>query len=146
MQTSIVDPPFFAEDRVLTEKLYEFPPQVGQLPVLFSAIEQYITANELTAVNLNNLKLLSEEIFVNIANYSTTDTNCYFFIGHNEQNIFLKFIDHGIPFNPLEKPPVPKTDEIQIGGLGLVMIRKLSKDLSYSRLNGFNFLLVKFQI
>lgn len=146
MQTSIVTPPFFAENQILAEKFHEFPPQVSQLPNLFSVLEQYITTYKLTAVNLNNLKLLCEEIFINIVNYSNTDTNCYFFIGHNNQNIFLKFIDHGISFDPQEKPSTPETDDIQIGGLGLIMIHKLSKELSYSRIDGFNFFLVKFQI
>lgn len=146
MQTSIVDPPFFTDTQVLTEKLHEFPPEVSQLPAVFTAIEQYITENELTTVNLNNLKLICEETFINIVNHSSTDTNCYLFLAHNKQDVLLKFVDHGIAFDPLAETSDPETDDIQIGGLGLIMIKKLSRELLYARIDGFNFFSAKFPL
>jgi serine/threonine-protein kinase RsbW len=55
--------------------------------------------------------------------------------------VVLNIEDNGIPFNPLEKidPDFPENVEsAKIGGLGILIIRKLMDNVSYERKQGRN--------
>jgi sigma-B regulation protein RsbU (phosphoserine phosphatase) len=67
-------------------------------------------------------------------------------MAYSPQELTLEYIDDGVPYNPLEeKEPdinVP-ADERRIGGLGLFMVKKMSKEMSYARKGNKNILHVK---
>lgn len=95
--------------------------------------------NELKKEDLQ-VKLIVEEIFVNIINYSKTEFITVN-VEYDEQTLTLEFIDNGIEFNPLLKddPEVPATiDDAQIGGLGIFLAKELADDLQYHYTNGKN--------
>lgn len=95
--------------------------------------------NELKKEDLQ-VKLIVEEIFVNIINYSKTEFITVN-VEYDEQTLTLEFIDNGIEFNPLlkEDPEVPTTiDDAQIGGLGIFLAKELADDLQYHYTNGKN--------
>lgn len=95
--------------------------------------------NELKKEDLQ-VKLIVEEIFVNIINYSKTEFITVN-VEYDEQTLTLEFIDNGIEFNPLlkEDPEVPATiDDAQIGGLGIFLAKELADDLQYHYTNGKN--------
>jgi serine/threonine-protein kinase RsbW len=55
--------------------------------------------------------------------------------------VTVKIEDDGVPFNPLEKvdPDFPENVEsAKIGGLGILIIRKLMDNVSYERKPGKN--------
>lgn len=88
------------------------------------------------------VELILEEIFINIVEYSNSD-----FIKVNaefENSILtIKFIDNGIPFNPLlkEDPDMPTNiDEATIGGLGIFLTKKMADDIDYQYINNENHL------
>lgn len=95
--------------------------------------------NELGCENLH-VNLIMEEVFVNIVNYSNTDfiiVNAEF----DNSTLIVEFIDNGIEFNPLlrENPILPDTvDEAQIGGLGILLTKKMADELDYNYINGEN--------
>lgn len=90
------------------------------------------------------VKLIAEEIFVNIVNYSKTE----FIIVNAEYEkptLTLEFIDNGFEFNPLlkEDPVLPDNlDEAQIGGLGIFLTKELADELEYHYENGENHLII----
>lgn len=56
----------------------------------------------------------------------------------------MRFSDNGKPFDPLHDAPEPDVgaplEDREIGGLGLFMVRKMSKTIGYARQDGWNVL------
>ena len=92
----------------------------------------------------NIIRLVAEELVVNIVNYSGSD---YLDIElkRDENSITLCFRDAGIPFNPLERVMPDTTlpwNQRKIGGLGIFLVIKKTDDISYEYTNGENVLTV----
>lgn len=90
------------------------------------------------------VKLIAEEVFANIVNYSDTDL---IIVNANYENSILtfEFIDDGFEFNPLlkEDPKMPESiEEAEIGGLGIHLTKELSDSIKYERKNNKNHLLI----
>jgi anti-sigma regulatory factor (Ser/Thr protein kinase) len=87
-----------------------------------------------------------EEIFVNIAHYAYAPEGGKVVIriaAHDE--IIIKFEDNGKPYNPLEKidPDVNAvTEEREIGGLGVFMVKQIMDSVEYEYKNGKNILTI----
>ena len=88
-----------------------------------------------------------EEVFVNIAHYaypeSTGDMTLHIGFDDASRTITFRMTDHGIPFDPLQKPDPDITlsaEEREIGGLGIFIARKTMDSLHYSYENGENIL------
>lgn len=99
------------------------------------------------------INIAVEEIYVNIAHYAYQSepgqaTIC---IGTEEdsETVVIRFIDSGIPFNPLEKKDPDITlsaEERNIGGLGIYMVKKSMDDVSYEYKDGQNVFTIKKKI
>jgi len=63
-----------------------------------------------------------------------------------EDSLTMKFSDSGNPFDPTREAAEPdisaSVENRQVGGLGLFMVRKMSKSVSYERQDGKNILTV----
>jgi len=87
--------------------------------------------------------LAAEEVIVNIIRYAypggagEIEVQC----GKEKEGIVLIFKDWGIPFNPL-KAPAPDThlplEQRKIGGMGILLVRKMIPTLRYERIDGAN--------
>ncbi len=93
---------------------------------------------------LMNIDLSVEELFVNIASYAYPDsegevvTECWI---DKESSVNIRFIDEGVPFNPLNKtdPDIHATaEERKIGGLGIFLTKKLMDNVVYNYADGKN--------
>jgi anti-sigma regulatory factor (Ser/Thr protein kinase) len=111
-------------------------PEIQQLYKL----EEFIL-EELPQKNIQ-VKLIVEEIFANIVNYSKTE-----FITVNAEydkpTLTMEFIDNGVEFNPIlkEDPDQPTNiDEAEIGGLGIFLTKNMADELDYHYINGENHL------
>ncbi len=91
-----------------------------------------------------------DELFSNIAHYAYGDeggnaTVCV--ETHEGENYAdITFIDHGTPYNPLEKadPDVTESaEERKIGGLGIFLVKKVMDGISYKWEDGCNILTVR---
>lgn len=94
-----------------------------------------------------------EEIYVNIANYAyQSETGQATICIETEEDsgiVIIRFIDSGIPFNPLERKDPDVTlsaEERNIGGLGIYMVKKSMDDVSYEYQDGHNILTIKKKI
>ncbi|MCL2066117.1 MAG: SpoIIE family protein phosphatase [Treponema sp.] len=98
------------------------------------------------------IELAAEEVFVNIINYAYQSYAGEIKIGSGIQRIEEKtvftvtFADHGEPFNPLEHQDpdlsVP-IEQREIGGLGVLMVKRTMDTISYEYDEGVNRLLIK---
>ena len=81
----------------------------------------------------NKINIIIDEIFSNIVNYSKANlAEISYSIENN--NLYITFVDNGIPYNPLlEKEPdiTLGAEERQLGGLGIFMVRKMVENIEY---------------
>ncbi|KZX14624.1 serine-protein kinase RsbW [Methanobrevibacter cuticularis] len=98
------------------------------------------------------LELATEEIFVNIANYAhekdseNSEIAIYSFFNEDYSILTVRFVDNGIPFNPLEEkdPDITLSSEMrEIGGLGIFLARKNVDEINYQYKKGRNILTFK---
>lgn len=91
-----------------------------------------------------------EEIYVNIAHYAyhpeigEATVRCA--VGGDPLQVTIQFLDSGKPFDPLAKPDADITlsaEERQIGGLGILMVKKTMDDVVYEYKDGCNVLTLK---
>lgn len=99
---------------------------------------------------LSRLHVVVDEIFSNMVRYAGSHGNNVTFscelVG---QDAVLRFRDRGEPFDPLSQPlpdiSLP-SDKRDVGGLGLLMIRKLSDHAAYTYEDGENRLLIRMNL
>lgn len=111
--------------------------ELGQLRILNEFIDDNYPNKDIA------LKLVVEEIFVNIVNYSNAE---YIIVNiESDNNLTIEFIDNGIQFDPTlkEDPKTPKSlDETQIGGLGILLVKNYADEIIYTYENNENHLKV----
>lgn len=100
---------------------------------------------------INAIRLMCEEILMNIISYAYNDRQ----IGNMSVEyefdkdcglMTLIFSDHGIEFNPLETKDPDITLDIMdrdIGGLGIFLVKQIANEVFYERRDSANILTVK---
>lgn len=119
-------------------KSINLEPKVEELLRLNTFIEEELSLNQY------DIKLMVEEIFVNIINYSQCSYIKVFF-DLNDNTLKMIFVDDGIEFNPLLKgnPELPDSvEDAKIGGLGIHLVKNIADDLFYEYLNDENHLTI----
>lgn len=109
--------------------------------------------NSINEVNNSNkflgkLRLVSEEILVNIIIYAYPKTtgDILIKIEVTDNTLNLDIIDWGIPFNPIEKenPDINlPLEERTIGGLGIFMVKNIMDEIKYDYSENKNILSMK---
>ena len=123
-----------------------FPTKRELLPQMLSKITDEITKYVNEDKLINRLKVCSEEILVNIVDYSNSDKlyiSCEFIDKDNA--LRFEFVDEGTPFNPLEEKPEvdidAEIDERGIGGLGIFLYTTIMDKMEYHFEDGKNHLI-----
>jgi len=122
---------------------------VENVSVVSEFVESFLEANDCSMKLINQINIIIDEIFSNIAFYSYPKDqigDAKVTIEKRDDAIYLAFEDYGITYNPLEKedPNIKlSAEERQIGGLGIFMVKNLVDDISYNNINGRNVLKVK---
>ncbi|MBQ3841720.1 MAG: SpoIIE family protein phosphatase [Ruminiclostridium sp.] len=117
------------------------PPELGS----------FGTVKELTISALGendraiDIVLACEEIFTNIVNYSGADE--IRFAGRCIGDTWLAaFADNGTAFDPVTaEREMPQFEELDRGGMGIMLARMKSSDMVYSRIDGYNILTMVFE-
>lgn len=90
----------------------------------------------------NKVEVALEELFVNVCQYAYSQQEApgmvtvSYVYRENPSAIVVELRDEGVPFDPVSRqdPTRPATvDEMPIGGLGILMVRKSMDDFSYVR-------------
>jgi len=113
------------------------------------AVLEFI-AEELEAVPMKlqtQIAIAVEEVFVNIAHYAYPPEGGEAIIRITVgDEIVIEFEDKGIPYNPLEKPDPDttlNTEDREIGGLGIFMVKKIMDAVEYRREDDKNLLIIR---
>ncbi|MDO4540077.1 MAG: ATP-binding protein [Syntrophomonadaceae bacterium] len=126
------------------------PAKTEQLEAVLSFVEQELEFHGMSPHNIIQIKVATEEMFVNIAHYAYASGNgnatiqCCF--NEPENAMEITFIDQGVPYDPLAKQdPDLKlaANERPIGGLGIYIVKKTMDDVAYCYEGGKNIFVMK---
>ncbi len=131
-------------------KTMRVPAEVNQLTTVNEFIGEELEKYGCSMAIQMQVELAVEEIFVNIANYAyhpeLGEAEVDVDAGGDPPTITIRFLDHGKPFNPLEREDVDVTaaaESRSIGGLGILLVKKSMDDVEYSYEDGKNVLTIR---
>ena len=134
---------------VSQEYKFELKNELSELKALNRYLNNWGGEIGLPANSISRINICLDELFTNIVSYGFEDNlehTVKFTLNGDNYFVIINIEDGGIPFNPLEKidPDFPKNVEsAKIGGLGILIIRKLMDNVSYERRQGKNILTMK---
>jgi serine/threonine-protein kinase RsbW len=113
---------------------------------LLAAVRTHLAAHGITERAIYNAELVVEEIFTNVVRYGYSDAEPHRIairLAASADAVDLEFDDDGSEFDPTKAsaPLAPESlEQAQIGGLGIMLVRKISRSIAYRRSNGRNLL------
>ena len=123
---------------------------VDNLNKVLAFIDEQLETNNCPMRVMLEIDVAAEELFVNVASYAYTSGIGSVAIEVNFEEkpkaVAIRFIDSGIPYNPLEKedPDVTLPAEKRgIGGLGVFMVKKSMDEVTYEYKDGKNHLTIR---
>lgn len=126
----------------------ELYPNRSSIETARSFAEKFIEGKNISPKVANKLYIAIDEIYSNVVYYSGA-TKAKMTIALGEDRVTLTFADNGKPFNPLEAPEPDITlssEEREVGGLGIFMVKKTCIDLNYSYEDGCNQVTVSYAL
>ncbi len=124
--------------------------RVKNLPAVTDFIGKSISCLKISQMELAQVLIVAEELFVNIASYAYKTgigRACLLTrVSRQENSIEITFIDSGVKYNPLEREDPDITLEAtkrKQGGLGVFFVKKKMDKMTYSYEDGKNILTVK---
>ncbi|MEQ1573770.1 MAG: ATP-binding protein [Vicinamibacterales bacterium] len=113
-----------------------FPPTLPGLEHAASALRELLNARHVDSSPRYNVELAFEEAVSNIVRHGSPIGDVEVVIRFDDDEIVMMLEDDGVPFDPRERPdPVMPTsiDDAPVGGLGLVLLRKILTRMVYER-------------
>lgn len=128
-----------------------FPADLKHLDDVMQFAETELEKAGCAEASKMQIALCVEKIFANIAEYAyprqKDDVQVNWKQDGNE--VTVRFIDHGIPFDPLEERETDRTaaaEDRAIGGPGFSLVREKMDDVEYEYRNGRNILTIRKRI
>ena len=120
-------------------------PTVESIPRVTEYLETRMMQTGVDQKIISKINVIVDEIYSNIAYYSNSLWAKVRF-KREPKTITLTFIDNGKEYNPLESDDPDITlsaEERAIGGLGIMMVKKMADDIQYKYESGENTLTIK---
>lgn len=125
------------------------PAEVSELTRLNEAINEELMGRGCSKRMQFQVSLAAEEIFTNIASYAygpvEGNAEVLIDVSGDPPELSISFADRGAPFNPLDCPEADTSlgaDEREIGGLGILLVKKTMDKVEYEYKDGKNFLTI----
>lgn len=119
-----------------TPHLLRFPATAAGLAEGARALSALLDNGGRTGLGRYNVELAFEEIAANIVNHGATNGEITAAVVLEEAETILIFEDDGVPFDPRDwpEPTLPSSiEEATVGGLGIMLVRKISTRMIYER-------------
>ncbi len=134
-------PPPTAPER----KTMALPNRLGGIRTIAAFLSEFAKQHGLSDKMMLPIHLSVEEVFTNIVSYAYDDEEDHeiqFTYWGDRHSITIELMDDGKPFDPLQNAPEADLDssleERRIGGVGIVLAKKMMSDLHYERKEGRN--------
>ncbi len=128
--------------RVLNRQTLSLQNKISDSGKLSDFLGEYAKTFEISDEIYHDLRLVIEEVFVNIASYAYAEEDqqtVTIELSRTSDEISITFTDTGIAFDPLTDPAECKdTDDHCEGGMGIYIIKALTDQQKYSRINQHN--------
>ena len=122
---------------------------IADIPAVTEFVEKELEKMDCPMKSVIAINVAIDELFSNIVRYGYPDGPGPVTVRVTEMQdphtVTVEFIDHGIPYNPLEAEDPDVTlsaEERGIGGLGIFMVKKTMDDVQYKYENGQNILTI----
>ena len=126
------------------------PAKIENLQKVFNFLNTQLNSVTYNMKSRLQLELSIEEAYVNISKYAYEynegNIEILSHIDKDPIQITVKLMDSGIPYNPLnnEDPNIlANTEEKELGGLGILLIKKNVDNIRYEYLDGKNVLTIQ---
>lgn len=126
------------------------PAVLDNLETALHFVETQMQSTQCPPAFVNQVELAVEEVFVNIARYAYQpgqgDVTMECLVTESPHGVTVIFCDEGKPYNPLQRPDPDLhlgVEERPIGGLGILMVKKLMDTVAYEFRDGKNCLTLK---
>ena len=129
------------------------PATLAALQTVQAFIEAELESGGCPMKAATQISIAVEEIYVNIAHYAyhpeigEATVRCA--VGGDPLRVTIQFLDSGRPFDPLAKPNADTTlsaEEREIGGLGILMVKRSMDQVDYAYEGGKNILTIRKQV
>lgn len=124
------------------------PDLVVELPLAVSAVEtarlallDYLAPLALDDRLINRLEVVLEELVSNVVRHADLATLLKLSANTSDDSISICIEDNGAEFNPLaaqENTPFGKLEDAALGGLGIPLIKRLTRSVEYDRCGSIN--------
>ena len=117
------------------QQVLRFPPTLAGLDEAAATLRALI-GRDVNDDARYNVELVFEEVAANIVRHGRPTGEIETAVQFDADEIVLTFEDDGVPFDPREHPDraAPSSlDEAPVGGLGLVLLRKIVTRMTYER-------------
>ncbi len=118
--------------------------KIENLSKVLEFIDTHLEQTECSMKAQMQIDVSVEELFVNIASYAYEncgDAVITYNLLDNPKAVEITMIDRGVPYNPLahEDPDITlSAADRDIGGLGILMVKKNMDDVRYEYVDGEN--------
>ena len=127
--------------------------RIDQLDKVLAFVDGILESLDCPMKTQMQIDVAVEELYVNIASYAYAPAagpvTIRVDVAPDRHTVEITFIDSGVPYDPLQKPDPDVTlpsEERQIGGLGIFMVKKSMDDMRYSYVDGQNRLTISKRI
>jgi len=121
---------------------------LDEIANLASELDRFCNDAIVSDLVKNQINLVLEELYTNTANYGLVGISngqvIINLLALNNQ-LEIRYKDNGIAFNPLEMADpdlMLSLDDRPIGGLGVFFVKAMTDNVTYSRVGGWNQLLM----
>jgi anti-sigma regulatory factor (Ser/Thr protein kinase) len=132
-----------------TAKRFPIIEQKADVPNVMREVEHFLSHHKVPVTAIQDMMLALEESLINSLTHGATDA------GPHQINLDVELhagectliiIDDGIPFDPTILPPPDLKASLEdrpIGGLGVWLTRTLMDEMSYRRVDSYNWLTLR---
>lgn len=132
---------------LLSDDSITVSPDDSSMNLVYNFIDKKLKDLEIDKLISSKIKLVTDEIYSNIINYSGA-TRAKVSFCRTDKSIYLTFYDNGKRYNPLatESPDTSlSAKDRDEGGLGIYIVKKTASRIDYSNKDGYNILTIVFE-
>ena len=129
-------------DRVITDA------QLDSVEIVGKFFDERLPRLGAGARSASRVRVVADEAYSNICRYGKASRAVVSIIRRGA-DLLVEFVDDGVEFDPTAAPDADTTlpaSEREIGGLGIHMMRRMSRSMEYRRVDGLNILTVVFAV
>ena len=145
---TVISMKYQGDDCIFIEK--SFDAKIANVPDALKFIEQFCDEQKVIADFKNNLLVVADELYSNIVKHGYNNKGGEVFtrlLFNKDKNEFvMTVIDRAPAFNQLEvnnSPVEGDANKAQVGGLGILIVKKIMSQYAYDRINNKNILVLR---